>query len=540
MSHKKNKKMNKVLWLGGMLIALTLAFFAGYKLAHSQDTKGESLTFHLQKFSEVIASIRNTYVEVPDMANVLEGAIQGALEKLDPHSSYIPAKEEERIEEQFMGSFDGIGIQFMIYEKVLTVVAPIPGTPAERMGLRTGDKITHIDEKSAYGIKEEDVFKRIRGPKGSKVKLTVRRTGIDDPLYFTITRDKIPILSIETAIMIDKHTGYILLNQFTSTTSDELDAALDSLQKVGMKRLIFDLRNNTGGYLNQAVLVTSKFIPSGKMVVYTKGRVPNSNMDYRSISTEKHRTMPIIVLVNGGSASASEIVAGAIQDLDRGLVIGTTTFGKGLVQSQVPLKDGSVIRLTTARYFTPSGRLIQRPYRLGDRTEYLDAFMMDETADSATVDTVKREEFKTSAGRIVYGGGGITPDVKINPGRLTLSSARLRNSRVLIDVAQHKAIELSKRYGNDVNKFQNEMKITDEMLLELVREAKRVDPKLELNEADILKDRNFLALTFKGELAQAIFNARQARYQIVIPEDELVKEALTMFPRAEEIAALPR
>lgn len=533
------QKVKKFFWIACTIIVVFLAFLAGYKLAHSQVSKGESLTFHLQKFSEVIASIRNSYVEVPNMADVIEGAIQGALEKLDPHSTYIPAKEEERIEEQFSGSFEGIGIQFMIYEKVLTVVAPIPGTPAERMGLRTGDKITHIDDKSAYGIKEDEVFQRIRGPKGTKVKLTVRRVGVDEPLYFIITRDKIPINSVETALMVDNQTGYILLNQFTATTSDELEAALDSLQKLGMKRLIFDLRNNSGGFLHQAVLVASKFIPNGKLIVYTKGRTPNSNAEYLSIPSGKQRTFPIIVLVNNGSASASEIVAGAIQDLDRGLVIGTTTFGKGLVQTQIPLKDGSVIRLTTARYYTPSGRLIQKPYKLGERGEYFEE-MIESTMDTTEVDTVKGEVFKTSAGRIVYGGGGITPDIKIEPKKLTISSARLRNSRVMIDVAQQKAIEFAKKYGTNFEAFQREVKITDEMLLELVKAARRSDPKIELKEEDILKDRDFLALSYKGELAQAVFNSRQSRYQVMVPEDDLVKEALQLFPKAEEIAALPR
>ncbi|MCX7835810.1 MAG: S41 family peptidase [bacterium] len=541
-THNQNQNVNvkKLVWFGCIAIAVLLAFFTGYKLAHSQVSQGESLTFHLQKFSEVIANIRNSYVEVPDMADVIEGAIVGALEQLDPHSVYIPPEEEERIEEQFSGSFEGIGIQFIIYEKVITVVSPIPGTPAERMGLRTGDKITHIDDKSAYGIKEEEVFKRIRGPKGTKVKLTVRRAGIDEPLIFIITRDRIPIYSIETALMVDNQTGYILLNQFTSTTSDELEAAIDSLQKVGMKRLIFDLRNNSGGLLTQAVLVASKFIPSGKLIVYTKGRIPNSNLEYRSLSSGKHRNFPLIILVNNGSASASEIVAGAIQDLDRGLVIGTTTFGKGLVQSQIPLKDGSVLRLTTARYYTPSGRLIQRPYKLGDRSGYIDDILMDETQDTTEVDTVKREKFKTSAGRIVYGGGGITPDVKIQPTKLSLSSARLRNSRVMIDLAQQKAPELIKKYGSNFEQFQKEVTITDEMLLELVKEARRIDPKIEIKEEDVLKDREFLALTYKGELAQAVFNSRQSRYQVVVPEDELVKQALQLFPKAEEIASLPR
>ncbi|MDK9700938.1 MAG: S41 family peptidase [bacterium] len=534
--------MRKKLAVFGLLIvALGLAFTAGYRVAHSQVDKGGSLTFHLQKFSEVIANIRNNYVEEPNMGDVIEGAISGALEKLDPHSSYIPAKEEERIEEQFSGSFEGIGIQFMIFEKLLTVIAPIPGTPAERMGMRNGDKIINIDGKSAYGIKEEEVFKRIRGPHGSKVKLTIRREGVDTPFDMEITRAKIPIFSVETALMIDKSTGYILLNQFTETTSSEIELALDSLESLGMKRLIFDLRNNTGGLLRQAVLVASKFIPEGKLIVFTKGRQESSRQDYRSLPSEKHRKMPVVVLVNGGSASASEIVSGAIQDLDRGLVIGSTTFGKGLVQSQVPLRDGSVVRLTTARYYTPTGRLIQKPYKLGDRDSYLDA-AMDNMDDSVAteIDTVKREEFRTSAGRIVYGGGGVTPDVKVPQNFLTNSSARLRNSRVMIDQAQKLSQQYSAKYGNSVETFIEDLKITDAMLLDLVKIAKDANPKLEIKDEDILKDREFLALTYKGELAQAVFNSRQARYQVTIPGDEVVKKAMTLFEKAEEIAALPR
>ena len=309
---------NRLAWLGVGMIIITIAFVAGFQMAHSQDSKGSPLTFQLQKFSDVIAAIRNNYVEEPNMGDVMEGAIAGALEKLDPHSVYIPAKEEKRIEEQFDGSFDGIGIQFMIYEKVLTVVAPIPGTPAERMGLRTGDKIMQIDGKTAYGIRDDEVFTRIRGPKGTSVKLTIRRDGVDEPMEITVPRAKIPINSVETALMVDNRTGYILLNQFTSTTSDEISRALDSLQAKGMQRLIFDLRNNTGGYLDQAVKVASRFIPEGKLVVYTMGRNESNRMDFNSLRCEKYAKIPLILLINSGSASASEIVSGAVQDLDRG------------------------------------------------------------------------------------------------------------------------------------------------------------------------------------------------------------------------------
>ncbi len=528
----------KLAWAGGGMLLILVAFFAGFRMAHSQDSKDSSLTFQMQKFSEVIAAIRGTYVEEPNFGDVMEGAISGALEKLDPHSAYIPAKEEQRLDEVFSGNFEGIGIQFMIYDKVLTVIAPIPGTPAERMGLRTGDKIISIDGKTAFGIAEEEVFKRIRGPKDSIVKLTIRRPGVDDPMEFAIKRAKIPVLSVETAIMVDRNTGYVLLNQFTATTSDEMEQALDSLEKVGMKRLILDLRNNTGGYLDQAVKVASKFIPEGKLVVYTQGRQAGSRRDYTSLSTIRHRKYPLVVLVNSGSASASEIVSGAVQDLDRGLIIGQTTFGKGLVQSQLPLRDGSVVRLTTARYYTPTGRLIQRPYKLGQREEYIEAIYKEE--DSTAVDTVKRDPFKTSAGRTVFGGGGITPDVKAPVERLTLSSARLRNSRVMIDHAQKLAPSYATKYGSDINKFAAEVEITDAILIDLMKAAKLNDPKLEMKEEDILKDRKFLALSFKGELAQAIFNTRQSRYQVVIPEDTLVKQAITLFGEAEKIAALPR
>jgi len=529
----------KLAWAGGGIIVLLLSFLAGFRIAEGQDTKGGSLTFQLQKFSAVIAAIRGNYVEEPDMADVMEGAISGALERLDPHSTYIPVKEEQRLDETFSGSFDGIGIQFMIYDKILTVVAPIPGTPAERMGLRTGDKIIQIDGKTAYGIAEEDVFKRIRGPKDSIVKLTVRRDGVDEPLEFNVKRAKIPLNSVETAIMVNNNTGYILLNQFTATTSDEMEHALDSLESLGMKRLIFDLRNNSGGYLEQAVRVASKFLPEGKLVVYTQGRDPRSRRDYTVLSSEKHRKFPLVILVNGGSASASEIVSGSMQDLDRGLVVGTTTFGKGLVQTQIPLQDGSVVRLTTARYYTPSGRLIQRPYKLGQREEYLEESYTREDTIIA-VDTTKLTAFKTSAGRTVYSGGGITPDMKILPDRLTMSSARLRNSRILIEQAQKAAPGYATKYGDNFDKFMKEATITDQMILDLAKAARVNDPKLELKDDELLKDKDFLASSYKGELAQAVFNSRQDRYRIVVPDDPLVKRALNLFNDAEKIAALPR
>ncbi|MBU0508978.1 S41 family peptidase [bacterium] len=499
--------------------------------------EGEPVNMQLAKLNFILRAARDNYVEEPDASKMLEGAIRGMLSELDPHSVYIPREDQARISEQFRGEFEGIGISFSIQNKWLTVVSPIPGTPADRLGIRAGDRIVKINGVSAFDISNDEVFDKLRGPKGTTVDVTISRPGVDDPLDFTIVRDAIPIYSVGASfLMPDKETGYVRINQFTATTDGEVEHALDSLMAQGMKRLVLDLRSNPGGYLDQAWKVADLFLPhDGTMIVYTKGRVARSNQEFHSTGRGAKHKFPLIVMINHGSASASEIVSGAVQDHDRGLVVGEVSFGKGLVQTPYPLPDGSVVRLTTARYYTPSGRLIQRPYDKGIG-EYLMGAQDDgseEEIEGAPADTTPREVFHTTGGRIVYGGGGITPDSTIRSLRGTATTARLLSRRLYFDYATRYTAK-HPELGRDFDKFYVEFQTTDGMVAEL--KALAVENKAEINEEEWQKDLDFARANIKAEIAGILFNDRDLYHLVRIATDPQVTTALTLFGEAAQLA----
>ncbi|TAK57176.1 MAG: S41 family peptidase, partial [Bacteroidetes bacterium] len=328
---------------------------------------GDNLFEQLNKFKEVVSLTEKFYVEDVDTPKLIEAAINGALGELDPHSIYIPPKQLERVNEDFQGAFDGIGIEFDIINDTLLVVTPIAGGPSEALGIMAGDKIVKINDTSSVGITRENVPKKLRGPKGTHVKVTIVRADEKDPIEFDITRDKIPLYSVDVSFKVNGEVGYIRVNRFSVTTHDEFVRAVEKLKAQGMRKLLLDLRDNPGGYLDQAFKMADELLPGGKKIVYTKARVPQFSEEYSSTGRGSVSGIPLVILVNRGSASASEIVSGAVQDWDRGLVVGETTFGKGLVQRQYELPDKSAFRLTIAKYYTPSGRLIQRPYDNADR-----------------------------------------------------------------------------------------------------------------------------------------------------------------------------
>ena len=376
---------------------------AGFKSSNDRFAK-------LSTLAKLVNIVYSNYVEDVDMDKVLEGAITGMLEELDPHSTYIPKKDFEDVKEKFAGEFEGIGIEFDILDGYITVISPIPGTPSDRAGLQSGDKIVKINGESAYKIEQKDVVGKLRGPKGSSVDVTLRRIGQKDLIDVTLVREKIPIVSVLASFMIDESTGYIKINRFASTTAQEVEQAMIELENQDMEHLILDFRNNGGGLLGQAVQIVDLFVDTQDTIVFTKGRIPGSNEVHMSRAQYDDRKYPVIAIINRGSASASEIVSGALQDLDRGLVVGETSFGKGLVQRQYELPDESAARITIARYYTPSGRLIQREY------DNIDDYYKDlrnknrEISDSTISD---RPLFYTRKGRKVFGGGGITPDIFI-------------------------------------------------------------------------------------------------------------------------------
>ena len=516
------------------LIILSLIVFGAIivnKTGNNSLYSSEDIRFQLNRFNEVFMLIDRYYVESPDREKVITGAINGMLSELDPHSVYIPEKRLKTENERFHGSYQGIGIEFIVLNKVLTVVSPIPEGPSQAVGILPGDQIVRIEGESAYGITEDQVQQKLRGPKGSKVEVTIHRPGQDGTFDIVITRDEIPIYSITAKFMLnDGDTGYIYMGRFARTTSIELEEALLELEKQGMKQLVLDLRNNSGGYLEQAVAVADKFIPGGFKLVYTQGRVKNSGEEFFSSGENTHKLIPLIVMIDNGSASASEIVAGAIQDLDRGLVVGETSFGKGLVQNQIPLKDGAALRLTIARYYTPSGRLIQRPYENGLVDYYMDA--RNDSSRTAKIDS--NEIYYTLANRKVFGGGGITPDDVIESSKITRFTSSLIAKRIFFEFGSDWGSKYREKWTNFDN-FKNNFTITQTMINSLKSTMEKHDIKF--NEEAYEKDQHYIKILMKAEVARNIWNS-DYYYRIRMMNDTQLLEAITKMDKAQEIGNL--
>lgn len=525
------RSMKRSLWVVGTVLVIGVSALA--MLNPGQTSSGGNIYQDLQRFAEVMKAVSQYYVEDVDTEKLVTGAINGMLEKLDPHSVYIPKDQLADVTERFEGHFYGIGIEFIILNKILTIVSPIAGSPSERLGLRPGDQIIQIDGQSAYGITEEEVFKKLKGPQGTTVEVTITRAGAEEPFKVRITRDKISVYSVIASFLLDKQTGYVRLSRFAKTTADELETALRSLEAQGMKQLVLDLRTNGGGYLEQAVAVADKFIGGNKKIVYTRGRIPQANEDFYSTSEGTHPHFPLIVLINHGSASASEIVAGAMQDLDRGLVVGETSFGKGLVQSQIPLKDGSAVRVTIAHYYTPSGRVIQRPYDKG-LSSYIQEGYDDDDPNAVEDSTAERPVFHTVGGRSVYGGGGITPDVISKSETFTRLNARLLANRAFFEYGAEFASS-HKQLAADFDIFQRNFVVTETMLTDFRRMFAKHNVKFDQASWD--KDLGFIKSQIKSEIARNLWDSGKY-FQVDVADDPQVKEALRLFPEASRIAQL--
>ena len=380
--------------------------FEGLKIATIRDS--------YTRFEQAYFYVKNNSPD-EDMKVLTEHAIRGLFSTLDPHSVYIEPDDSERVQEEFAGKFQGIGVQFNIIQDTITVITAIAGGPSDQLGIQSGDRIIAIDDSNAVGFTNDQVLRNLRGEKGSKVDVTIIRPGVSAPLDFTIIRDDIPLYTVDASYMLDDQTGYIKINRFAATTHDEFMEATKKLKSQGMDRLVLDLRGNPGGYLGQAVAIAEEFFPRGTELVSTKSRHSRFDGEYFSRKNGEFVDKPVIVLVDEGAASASEIVSGALQDHDRALIVGRRTFGKGLVQQQYELIDKSNIRVTISRYYTPSGRLIQKPFVEGGGEEY--AYEIYRRNGDAMGDAVEFVDhipdslkFTTDAGRIVYGGGGIVPD----------------------------------------------------------------------------------------------------------------------------------
>lgn len=422
---------------------LAIALIAGIAIGtfyanHFSGNKLGIINTSSNKLNALLRIIDDQYVDTVNISDLVEEAMPQILSELDPHSSYIPAKDLEAVTADLKGSFSGIGIQFTIQDDTIHVNNVIQGGPSEKVGLMAGDRIVEVDDSAFVGkiVTNEEAMKRLKGEKGSKVKLGVYRPGEKELLHFTVVRGNIPVKSIDAAYMINDKVGYVKVNKFGETTYPELLIALAKLNQKNCKGLIVDLRGNTGGYMAAAIQMVNEFLPNNRLIVYTQGR-KSPREDYSSNGTGSSQKMPLVVLVDEGSASASEIFAGAIQDNDRGTIVGRRSFGKGLVQQPIEFSDGSAIRLTIARYYTPSGRCIQKPYEKGKESEYeLDLLTRYEHGEFFSADSIKQNEtevYHTSLGRPVYGGGGIMPDIFVPQDTTGMTSySRMAANRGLI------------------------------------------------------------------------------------------------------------
>jgi len=511
------------------------------------------------KVGQVIAIVKKNYVDNVDEAQLSESAIKGMLEQLDPHSVYMTPAQVRKSKEEFQGNFEGIGIEFDIIADTLVVVTPIAGGPSEKIGVQSGDRIITIDDSTAVGITRDDVFRKLRGPKGTKVNLKILRQGESSPLVFTITRDKIPTYSVGAVLMLDEKTGYIKLDRFVQTTYDEFIDAMKSLKAQGMTQLVLDLRGNPGGYLDQAIKVADEFIGGMKKLVYTRGAHVKDE-DFFSKPNDMFEKESVVVLINRGSASASEIVAGALQDYDRALIVGETSFGKGLVQRQFDLPDSSAIRVTISKYYTPSGRLIQRKYGNGKRgrEEYYNE-LSERDKDNHFVDNeakkiwnitrkpveaasfVERdsthEVFKTPLGRIVLGGGGIIPDYfcwndTLTPYYRQMLAKQVFDEFALTYLDQNKSL---KQTYEKVEDFRKNFTVSDAMMQALIAQAEKKG--VPYNAHDYKQDERYFKNMLKATLARQLWGWK-AQTSILILEDTVLKEALNLFSKAKTLANL--
>ncbi len=520
----------------------------------------QNLRDSYNRFEEAYLYVANNYPD-KNMSKLTERSIRSMLSILDPHSVYIERDDSERIQEEFDGKFQGIGIQFNIIQDTITVITAISGGPSDQLGIMSGDRIITIDDSSAIGYTNEDVLRKLRGQKGTKVNIDILRPRNSNPVRFTIERDDIPLTTIDSHYMLDDNTGYIKINRFAATTHREFIASVDDLKEQGMNRLMLDMRGNPGGYLSQAIAISEEFFPRNTKLVSTESRHARFNQEVTSRRDGAVKDMPVIVLVNEGSASASEIVSGAIQDHDRGLVVGRRTFGKGLVQQQYELIDGSNVRVTISRYLTPSGRLIQKPFD-GGSEDY--AFEIRHRSSDATMDASNFLDevpdslrFSTKAGRQVFGGGGIVPDFVVQED--TTQSPYLYNfmriNRVdfnfVRDYLDRNGDQFRNNWESDFNAFRSDFEWNEDdksllksmlvdqglVITDDVTEPTIDDNELKIDQAsyDELSWLNFGQM--KAEIARQVWGTEYF-YPIVNDYfNETLREAMKLWDEVEQLEA---
>jgi carboxyl-terminal processing protease len=526
------------------VFAIVLSALAGGLFGSRAFARQDEVSQQYRVFTAALAAIQREYVEDVPSDRLIYSAIDGMLHTLDPHSSFFDPRNYTQMRERQEGHYYGLGIQIQSVDGDIKVVSIFEGSPAYKKGLRRGDilsKVRDVDgtDLDMKGWTTEQAVKKLKGPKGTTVNISIRRGGYDALINMDVVRDEVNITTVRAAFMIDKETGYVKLDQFTETSNRELGDALQKLSANGMKRLVFDLRENPGGALDQAIRIANRFLPRGDMIVYTRGRVPNANQNYLATEQSDYLQLPIVTLVNRNSASASEIVSGALQDHDRALIVGETTFGKALVQSVYPISEGAGVAVTTGRYYTPSGRLIQRPWD-GSFDEYLTYTLRDQSAARQH----KISDLKyTDAGRKVYSGGGIEPDKFVvgagNEGFNPTRFGRLLAARQeFANFADQFRAEGDTRLS-DANKNKKPISrgftVTDAMLNDF--KASVVKRKLKIDEESFVKDDTFIRAMIHFEIDAALFTMEEARRNL-IAKDPQAQFALGQFAEAEHLVEL--
>lgn len=514
-----------------MLLMTTISAMAQMKLNFGDDSP-------LRKLQIAELAISNLYVDNVDEGKLVEDAIRGMLEKLDPHSSYSTPKEVKALNEPLSGSFEGIGVQFNMVEDTLLVIQPVTGGPSEKVGIVAGDRIVSVNDTAIAGVKmsKEDIMRRLRGPKGTKVMLGIVRRGIKDTLSFKVVRDKIPVKSIDAVYMIRPEVGYVRIGNFGATTHDEFCEALEKLSKQGMRNLILDLQGNGGGYLQAAVNIANEFLQKGDLIVYTEGRRMQRN-EYKAKGNGKFLDGKIVVLIDEYSASAAEIVTGAIQDQDRGKVVGRRSFGKGLVQRPIDLPDGSMIRLTVSHYYTPAGRCIQKPYTKGDSKDYaMDVVNRLKHGELMSADSIHFADslkcYTLREHRPVYGGGGIMPDyfVPLDTLAYTKFHRELSAKSYIINAnlkyvdANRKA--LRKRWTS-FDEFRRDFVFPKEEIDKMIADAAK-DKVLPKDNAELEKTLPKLSMQLKALVARDLWDMSEY-FAIINEESEIVRKAVEII-----------
>jgi carboxyl-terminal processing protease len=524
--------------LPAVVFAIVVSALVGGFFGRSALATDDKIPEHYKAFTAALSAIESNYVDKVESDNLVTSAVRGMLGTLDPHSSYFTPREYAQMRERQEGRYYGIGVSIVSVDGDITAVVVFEGSPAYKKGIRSGDVISKIGTETAKGWNTEQAMRALRGPRGTTVQIEIRRRGFDQPIPVELTRDEVYIPTVPAFFMIDATTGYIRMQDFGENTDHDVKHALHELASKGMRRLLFDIRQNPGGPLDQAIKVSNEFLPRGKMIVYTRGRIPNSDQDYRATEDSEFVDIPIVVLANRNSASAAEIVTGALQDHDRAYVVGETTFGKALVQSIYRISGGAGLALTTAHYYTPSGRLIQRPW---DTTfdEYLSYSLKDQDAARTHNPTDLKH---TDAGRPVYSGGGVEPDKRVvgpiegfNPARF----ARTLYARQAFERYAQKFTAEGDTRMSGTSSGRKTIKpnfVVDDTMVADFRDQLKND-RIKLDEDGFKKDIDFIRAMIRFRIDEAVFGIAEARRHL-ISVDPQAQAGMTMFGEAQKLTEL--